>query len=283
MYIATLLAAMALFVNPASTLPEPMLVLVTQPGCAPCEKLQSTLQHMRDNGMLGAGTFFVADLATMPVTARAMLQNGPGATPQLLKFVPVGRLVGNQTERQVAAWLAAPTAEVAPPVDLVLPPPIEAPGDCAGGTCSATPRIGPPLPNAASVPILFPMTKQLVDLGKATTGAVLFQAVLHPVLCQTAQACAEEMAATRRQGHGSWARRKPELQLRVGGSVEEICAATWVTTGDDPVAVAKDLRWSWKHLPGHWALLTGPAKAYGCGVARGTNGVWYGCIQIQVK
>jgi hypothetical protein len=104
---------------------------------------------------------------------------------------------------------------------------------------------------------------------------------------QTAQEWAEHMAAEKRQGHGTneeFLARATVIQNLLGDeytvSVAEICAESYPwEENDPPEKLWPSLAASWKGNS-HWDVAGKRHGGYGCGIAKGKNNVWYGCVQV---
>lgn len=96
-------------------------------------------------------------------------------------------------------------------------------------------------------------------------------------LTRAAKGHAHYMAKHRRQGHQNWDIRKGTVmrQTEYLYKIEEVCAESW--PGQDRHSAAKEMFNSWRQSPGHWQAINKPCKIYGFAMARGDNGVWYGC------
>jgi len=117
----------------------------------------------------------------------------------------------------------------------------------------------------------------MIEVGKQYP---VMQSKQDSVLMQFAQAHSEHQARIRLQGHHRWESRKYKIQNIVGGNVEEICAESWYWN-ITPRDVANDMYKSWSQSPGHWSVVIQKHKAYGVGIAKGRNGIWYATILVK--
>jgi len=101
-----------------------------------------------------------------------------------------------------------------------------------------------------------------------------------------AQKQAELQAKLDVQGHQRWSKRYKYLQHKLGNefTFSEICAETWKRQADcTPLEIATEFFHCWKQSPGHWKTAKAAHHYYGCGMAQGKSGVWYGCIIVADK
>lgn len=134
---------------------------------------------------------------------------------------------------------------------------------------------------AALVVALWAITR-LVCGGEMPEPARVFDSPRHEVLMQLAQAHAEHMARVQVQGHqGFDCRYRAAIEATGCRRVAEICAETW----PEQCNASADAIWgeyvnSWRQSPGHWSVARARHRLVGAGTARGTNGVWYGCVIV---
>jgi uncharacterized protein YkwD len=66
------------------------------------------------------------------------------------------------------------------------------------------------------------------------------------------------------------------------GDYEEITADSWARqVNDSPFALGNEMLRCWSQSSGHWDIVKRRHAAYGAGVARGYNNVWYSCVQVK--
>ncbi len=97
------------------------------------------------------------------------------------------------------------------------------------------------------------------------------------VLQAAAQEHAAYQARVQVQEHQGWSRRVIEIanKLPEYKGFAEICAESWPENSRDEAAT--ELFYSWERSPGHWSVANGRCDIWGYAMAKGRNGIWYGC------
>jgi uncharacterized protein YkwD len=101
-----------------------------------------------------------------------------------------------------------------------------------------------------------------------------------PALDREAERHAEYMAAVRTQGHQGFEQRYQRLAAKFPGrKIAEICFESWdwqanSTSGE----LWREAAVCWRQSPGHWSVARTKHRQIGAGLAKGRNGIWYGCI-----
>lgn len=104
----------------------------------------------------------------------------------------------------------------------------------------------------------------------------------NPALMVAAKESAKLQADRNRQGHVDWDNRSQRIiQLSGFRRVREICAESW----PEEVNASEDDLWksafkSWVQSPGHWTVAGVRHDAFGKGLAKGSNGIWFMCIIV---
>ena len=119
----------------------------------------------------------------------------------------------------------------------------------------------------------------LIEAGLKYPGAKVCESKAHRLLMQLAQEHAEYMAEAHQQGHQNFQSRWNEIDKKLDMSASEIAAETWDRQSDSPMEeVATEMFKSWEQSRGHWNVASQTHKLFGAGLAKGTNGIYYGCI-----
>lgn len=102
------------------------------------------------------------------------------------------------------------------------------------------------------------------------------------LLNSLAQNYANWMAENRRQGgHEGWNSRFHRIAKELSMTGSEITAESWLEQHSaEPIALWEEMLKSWQHSLGHWKTCIAPHVAIGASMARGHNGVWYGCVIV---
>ena len=102
----------------------------------------------------------------------------------------------------------------------------------------------------------------------------------HPILQKEAEAHAAYQAKVQRQGHQGWALRVSLLRDTVKDcqGFEEAANESWPKQNQKDAA--EEMYKSWKKSKGHWSIVNGECKYYGCAMVLADNGVWYACFIV---
>ena len=122
--------------------------------------------------------------------------------------------------------------------------------------------------------------EELVIEGNIIGVKSLINGKQHPLLQKEAEAHAAYQAKVKRQGHQGWAFRVSRIRSAIADctSFEEVANESWPSQNQN--AAAKEMYKSWKQSKGHWAIVNGGCKYYGCAMVKGDNGVWYACFIV---
>jgi len=117
----------------------------------------------------------------------------------------------------------------------------------------------------------------VIEAGTAINVRSITTGTNDPVLQLYAQQHADRQARQCRQGHQQWDRRYRELAIRLPlhADFTEIAAESWPWQTREQSA--PEMFTCWRHSPGHWRVANGSCAIYGYAMARGRNGIWYGC------
>jgi uncharacterized protein YkwD len=116
--------------------------------------------------------------------------------------------------------------------------------------------------------------------GESAEPARVFESAYSEPLSQLAQQHADCMASRRTQGHQGWAQRREQALQQTGlRQASEICAESWPEQENSTEAQLWDeMVLCWRQSPGHWSVARRRWAAYGLGLAKGRNRIWYACI-----
>ena len=126
------------------------------------------------------------------------------------------------------------------------------------------------------------VVRAFTDAARAARAAVC-QSQPHYILMVEAQKQAQLQASLDVQGHQQWSRRYQHLQQRFGFeyTFNEICAETWGRQANlPPRLLCDEFFFCWRQSEGHWRIASWRHTFYGCGMAQGLSGRWYGCIIV---
>jgi len=121
----------------------------------------------------------------------------------------------------------------------------------------------------------------LVEAGRHYFGVRCFDGRQQALLDQLAGEHAAYQARVRRQGHQDFQARYDRIRAALGMAAIEICAESWRHDAGKPVdAIARTQYEAWQQSPGHWSVASTSHAAWGAGMARGSNGIWYATILV---
>lgn len=121
-----------------------------------------------------------------------------------------------------------------------------------------------------------PDSQLVIDAGKQLGVQSIRTGTHDPTLQFYAEQHAAYMASVGIQGHQGWDGRFNRLNAyKPGYLFQEIAAESW--PWQDQKESAPEMFKSWRQSPGHWAAANGRCDLYGYAMARGRNGIYYGC------
>lgn len=109
------------------------------------------------------------------------------------------------------------------------------------------------------------------DVGSIKTGT------MDPTLQKYAEEHAQRMARANRGGHHNWDQRFHELENKLPEyyDFKEVAAESWPWQNDKESA--PEMFKCWRQSPGHWQTVNSRCAIWGYSMARGRNGIYYGC------
>jgi len=127
---------------------------------------------------------------------------------------------------------------------------------------------------------LTPTQVGLIEAGKVYSGAHVCESEIHPLLMEMATRHANYQAKRNTQGHQLFQQRAEELMQTMGRyAYAEICAESWEWQEHDTMlALGHECFKCWEQSPGHWSVASKKHKYFGADMAKGSKGIWYGCI-----
>ena len=116
--------------------------------------------------------------------------------------------------------------------------------------------------------------------GESKAACPAMESPRSKIMDRLAQQHVDSMARVQYQSHQGFGRRASEIRDALGvREVAEICAESWERQRDDtPEQLWVEFVKCWKQSPGHWKTASVKHKWIGAAMARGKNGIWYGCI-----
>lgn len=125
----------------------------------------------------------------------------------------------------------------------------------------------------------------LVAAGKAYPGVRCFEGERDAVLVESAQWCADKLAAAGergywRDGHPNWETRYHAIRNEIGMRPVEVSAMSSATSPELTDAIARDMYYDWQRSSGHWRVVSQPHKRYGEGVARSRTNRWFSVVIV---
>jgi|GEM_PF-2298067 len=140
-------------------------------------------------------------------------------------------------------------------------------------------RESAPVPIWDSVPLT--PAAALIAAGREFPDVRCFEGRQQALLDQLAGEHAAYQARMRRQGHQQFQARYDRVRKTLGLGAVEICAESWRHDAGKPVEViARSQYEAWRQSPGHWSVASTSHAAWGAGMARGSNGIWYATILV---
>ena len=132
-------------------------------------------------------------------------------------------------------------------------------------------------PSIAAEPRVTADAALVIAAGRTYGVESIKTGIVDQTLQDMAQQHAEFQAAACVQGHQQWERRFHFLEgaLPQFTGFVEVAAESW--SHNTREESAPEMFNSWRQSPGHWAAVNGPCSAYGYSMAKGRNGIWYGC------
>ena len=119
------------------------------------------------------------------------------------------------------------------------------------------------------------------SISNAQQVAAAFSSPQHPILNALVQQHANKMATICYQSHNGWEYRyRAALKvISTARTASEICAESWPWQRNaNWTEQWAEYEYCWKQSPGHWSVAKLRHKFIGVSSARGSNGVWYGCL-----
>ena len=129
-----------------------------------------------------------------------------------------------------------------------------------------------------------PDESPLVAAARTYPGVRFQEGVRDPLLVSMAEDCADLLAARgtqgyRRDGHPAWDERYGKIWEKLRMKPVEVTAQADRNLTNAPlVDVATNMYDAWQQSEGHWEVIEEPHARYGDAMAKGTEGVWFGCI-----
>ena len=121
-----------------------------------------------------------------------------------------------------------------------------------------------------------------IPAGFRYLGANVLSSQRNAILDEEAQQQASYQASVCQQGHQGWSQRYQRLVSRLGAaSYQEICAESWPPRWQKDSSTEglwRDAFNSWSKSPGHWNVASRVHQAFGSGMARSRNGVYFSTI-----
>lgn len=114
----------------------------------------------------------------------------------------------------------------------------------------------------------------LIEAGRRIGVQSIKTGQVHPTLQKLAQDQANYCAYYCVQGHQLWSKQFQD-HYRHFPQIRSVVAESW--PHQSLAAGSAECFESWQISPGHWAHCNSPCRYYGLAIARGKNGVWYGC------
>lgn len=117
----------------------------------------------------------------------------------------------------------------------------------------------------------------VIDAGRRIGVASLATGKLDQTLQAAAESHAAYMARVCVQGHQFWDERCQQLVQRMPHcrGFQEIAAESWDRNTREESG--PEMFNSWRQSPGHWSVANGRCDLWGYAMAKGRNGIWYGC------
>jgi uncharacterized protein YkwD len=130
------------------------------------------------------------------------------------------------------------------------------------------------------VSVLTPTQNGLIEAGKVFAGAHVCKSEIQPLLMEMATRHAKYQADHNNQGHQLFQQRVEELYRTLGQyKYSEIAAESWKWQVEAPMReLGTEMFKCWSQSPGHWSVASVRHKYFGADMAKGSKGVWYGCI-----
>jgi Fe-S cluster biosynthesis and repair protein YggX len=125
----------------------------------------------------------------------------------------------------------------------------------------------------------------LIEAGKLWKGAHVCESEIHILLMEMATRQAKYQADHNTQGHQKFQQRVEELFRTMGQyAYAEICAESWEWQENDTMLIlGEEMYRCWNQSPGHWSVACKKHKYFGADMAKGSKGIWYGCIVTADK
>jgi hypothetical protein len=117
----------------------------------------------------------------------------------------------------------------------------------------------------------------MLDAARVNNVGTYRSGSFHPIVQAAARFHAQCMADNCCQGHQRFDQRSEWLRQHIpdGAEFREVAAESW--NWQSQAESAPEMFHCWRQSPGHWKNCNEPCDFYGYSMAKGRNGIYYGC------